>query len=310
MSCSGDCTCCHGACCKDGECSILSCSDCAAIGGLWQGPASQCQEGACPCDPPADHNNCESCQDGTVTSKCEEGQVCCPAGTFISTSSCCVGQCAECCSDIDCPPEHICVSGVCTRVDLCENDDDCIDTECCVGGYCDPVSCPTADFSATWCFAGWAINAYEAEFSQYYGGIDGTDDCEDAGPPVVRTRYWMVHGDNPDEIQQPGGAYTYPVPGQSAPTGKTCRYVWRVWVGFGPQDIDYPNLAQPTKCEGKMYYMWIDVNRCAPTGGPVNVTEDTGYDWGSWPTGCAEGCADDANPCMDQLPSGSVNFAP
>lgn len=135
------------------------------------------------------------------------------------------------------------------------------------------------------------------------------------GPPPAPvtevTQYWIKGNNTPDEIQEgwESPPFSYPVPGLSNPTGKTCRYVWRVWVGYGPQNYSTPT-SDPVLCEGKMYYMYIDVNRCAPTGGSLTAVEDTSYNWGSWPTGCTYPCDTDANGCMGTAPSMTVTFAP
>lgn len=310
MACKGDCTCCYGACCTDGECSIQSCNSCSASGGYWQGAGTKCVDGECPCSTPADHNNCERCKDSAVVYKCAEGEICCPPS---AGQTCCVGQCVECCYSEDCPEGYECVDFICTQFGNCVGDNDCADTDCCIAYGCEDIPCPTVDtLSCTWCGISSTFNASSADFGQY----DNGNDCMVGGPPPTPisevTQYWLRVLSTPDEVQEasPSPLYNYPVPGLSNPTGKTCRYVWRVWVGYGHQDSISSSLTQPTKCEGKMYYMYIDVNRCAPTGGSLTAVEDTSYNWGSWPTGCIAPCDTDADGCMPNAPSMTVTFAP
>ncbi len=73
------CPCCEktGACCNDGACTQETCADCESAGGQWQGADTACESGDCPCDPPADHTQCEKCVDGEVVDRCAEGQYCC-----------------------------------------------------------------------------------------------------------------------------------------------------------------------------------------------------------------------------------------
>jgi len=73
------CNCCSaklGACCTESGCTQETCSDCKALGGLWQGPDTECVDDACPCDPPADDDLCEKCDGGTPVWRCPDWQVC------------------------------------------------------------------------------------------------------------------------------------------------------------------------------------------------------------------------------------------
>ena len=125
------------------------------------------------------------------------------------------------------------------------------------------------------------------------------------------TRYWLVVNTEPDEIQEasPSPLYTYPVPGVDGPAGKMCRYVWRVFVGYGPQS-QTPSSTQPVRCDGKLYYLYIDIDRCQPAGGAVSVVEDTGYGWHGWTQDCAEPCDTDYGGCMSQEPAMTITVAP
>ena len=216
-------------------------------------------------------------------------------GNRLATSDDC---CCGCYYDEDCPSGYECVDGECVP-EQCESSADCVEGECCYEGECVSVACPAPyTVSGGWCtltpvqYPNADMNAYPAN-------------CQDEAGN--QTRYWMIFNREPDEIQSPGGGYLHPVPGLGDPAAGMCRYVWVVYVGFGPTPDP---SAQPTRCQSKAYYLYLDVNRCEPSGGTALVVEDPGHDWGGWPSGCTEGCQDDLSGCMSVQPFLSITFAP
>lgn len=96
------CDCCKGACCYEfaGEptCSFQSCADCEELGGQFQGPGTECtgeDSNVCPCDPPADHLQCEKCASGAPADRCQEGQYCCDG--VCQDEPCCECACPNIC---------------------------------------------------------------------------------------------------------------------------------------------------------------------------------------------------------------------
>lgn len=219
-------------------------------------------------------------------------------GSKLATSDDC---CCECYYDEDCPSGYKCIDGECIQNE-CVTSENCPEGECCYEGDCYGVPCPTPySISAGWC----TLTPTQYPFADLnaYGAGSG---CPDGNGNV--TRYWMIlNGAAPTEIQEPGGAYTHPVPGVADPAAGKCRYVWVALVGFGPTTDP---TQQPTRCQAKAYYLYLDVDRCEPTGGSAQVVEDTGHDWGDWPSGCAEGCEDDVSACMSGQPFLTLSFAP
>jgi hypothetical protein len=97
------CRCCEktGACCAGGGCTQETCADCEDLGGQFQGVDTECESGDCPCDPPADPDACEKCEDGESVGYCQEGRECCegscltpPCQTYLvsGVATNCVGQ--------------------------------------------------------------------------------------------------------------------------------------------------------------------------------------------------------------------------
>lgn len=228
---------------------------------------------------------------------CCEGACCTPSGCTVTTQSDCA----------DAGGFYLGDGVYCDEGDPCEgvcfDHSDCPDDECCIGFGCTPVPCPTVDIaSCDWCGNSIPTSVFlNRNIFQYNGGSD----CYE---PVAGSRvwYWFKATGNPTEIQTASniGTSSYPVPGLSAPTGKTCRYVWVVDVGYGRLFIT-PELM----CEVKRYYLYIDIDRCTPAGGPLTAVEDTSY---SWPGGltCDPPCDTDADGCMAAAPSITVTVAP
>lgn len=114
MACCG---CCKGACCYDVEgtptCSKETLEDCIALSGQWQGPGTSCTgEDECPCDPPAEHGECQRCIDGDVVTN--DPDYCCGGA--------CEGACVQTAGytpsspDVDCPELTGCECfGWCTK---------------------------------------------------------------------------------------------------------------------------------------------------------------------------------------------------
>jgi hypothetical protein len=108
------CPCCDssGACCGSESCTQATCADCEASGGVWQGANTACDDGSCPCDPPAEYGQCEKCVGGEVVNKCSESQYCC-LGVCQDEPCACEGSCdgenpcpegCYCCA-LGCSPE-------------------------------------------------------------------------------------------------------------------------------------------------------------------------------------------------------------
>lgn len=123
------CRCCEktGACCNDGVCTQETCADCLDEGGLFQGVDTECVDGDCPCDPPADPGQCQKCVDGSPVVYCPE-----------DTPNCCDGVCQE----------EECELGAC-----CADDGTCSQTTegDCSGAWHEGVDCEDIDCESGCC---------------------------------------------------------------------------------------------------------------------------------------------------------------
>jgi hypothetical protein len=143
------CRCCEktGACCTDEGCTQETCADCEDAGGLFQGVDTECVDGDCPCDPPADPGKCEKCVDGEVVSRCPDDAPNCCDGV------CQAEECAGCETDEDCDEGQNCCNGQCTPATCCNAFSDCPtyglpcedvfpgSPELCCDGACEPHAC-------------------------------------------------------------------------------------------------------------------------------------------------------------------------
>ena len=135
------CNCCLGACCVDGACSMQTFTDCVAACGKWQGAGVPCEDGECPCDPPADAVRCQKCQDGSVY----------PVGAgdcwdSVREEKGCFSCGGSCGSDGSCPRGCKCVEGKCVRCvqaccGECSTENPSPPTCACVDGQSVPTSC-------------------------------------------------------------------------------------------------------------------------------------------------------------------------
>lgn len=218
------------------------------------------------------------------------------------------GSLRECCCQTTCESEYFCLGPL----------------DCCLDGYCVETdgTCPTPRvLSVEW------NDIYILDLA--YGLHDYWSDAYGDGSPESRcfsassshelednaTRYWLVTSREPAEVQGPASqSYQYEIPGVNPPSGKVCRYIWRVWVGYGPRGDDFPPAPPyglPNRCEGKMYYLYLDASLCGPSGGTLNVVEDPNYFWGpSWPQVCDPPCNTDYNGWLADLPAMTITFAP
>jgi hypothetical protein len=186
----------------------------------------------------------------------------------------------------------------------CCGHDNCPEGLCCVCGACVDPGCPALEsLSCAWCGTGGGyISAYPMNGLAAYGPV-----LDPYGWPCwihpssgiyEADAWWIVGGESPDEIQEPGGSYALPVPGVDPPSGRTCRYVWRYFTGRGRQSYTDPNdpwgsmpeTATPTACDIYSLQAWLlysDIDRCTRleglNGGWTAGVLDTAYDFSSWP---------------------------
>lgn len=222
------------------------------------------------------------------------------------------GCCCECYDSAACSglgPCHECIDGDCVMTATCEGNGDCPDFECCAACDCVFVDCLAGGSAAvtfssfSWC----GITAPNMNGCATFGQYGSGSNCGSAGGT---TYYWVILNTTPDEVQIPGETYLHPVPGVAPPTGRACRYVWLVKVGYGNQPSVSGCITQPSMCEAKQYFMYIDIERCAPTGGSLSAVEDTSFDWSEWPVDCVNPCDTDADSCMSSVPSISITVVP
>ncbi len=159
-----------GACCTDGECSILSESDCTDGGGTYQGDDTTCDPNpcfpaCCPAaytafdgsgrkflradfsfnmTPPSCAGGCYSFADGCSGSS----RVTINPDTCASTceSLSCGGDYPNC---DPCPPGLPCIAGLCPDTSPCGSDLSCADTDCSALLCVFEVPCPCSECTST-----------------------------------------------------------------------------------------------------------------------------------------------------------------
>ena len=204
----GCCSCCGktGACCVDGVCTEETCQDCLDLGGVFQGVDTECVEGECPCDPPADPDLCEKCVAGAVVVYCSEGQPNCCDGVCQAEE--CAGECSGSCDEENpCPEGCVCVDGVCQ-----ESPGDECDCQNCTGSgefVIDSQTLPIPS-AADLCFAAGGFNSFRVI------NVEDVICREDGVLEVTILHAWYSDTCNKQELY----AYEFPCDEDGCPSGE------------------------------------------------------------------------------------------